>query len=97
MAQLAGKTLLIKLFIKIVFDKEPHADQPLFDIEAQSTDPLRSNRTSVSSGPGGKHFIDITILDALKDWKRQSQSNYAWANIRDFLIKLALNRPGNVK
>ena len=41
---------------KIVFDKEPHADQPLFDIEAQSTDPLRSNRTSVSSGPGGKHF-----------------------------------------
>ena len=56
MAQLTGITLLMKLFIKIVFDKEPHADQPLFDIEAQSTDPLRSNRTSVSSGPGGKHF-----------------------------------------
>ena len=46
---------------KIVFDKEPHADQPLFDIEAQSTDPLRSNRTSVSSGPDGKHlWYDIS-------------------------------------
>jgi PAS domain-containing protein len=28
----------------------------LFDIEAQSTDPLRSNRTSVSSGSSGKHL-----------------------------------------
>ena len=28
----------------------------LFDIEAQSTDPLRSNRTTGSSGSSGKHL-----------------------------------------
>ena len=97
MAQLAGKTLLMKLFIKIVFDKEPHADQHYSISKLSQLIHCAATELRCLRGRVENTFIDITILDALKDWKRQSQPNYAWANIRDFLIKLALNRPGNVK
>ena len=38
-------------------------------------------------------FIDVTILDALKDWQRQSQPNSAWADIRDFVMKIGPQSP----
>lgn len=38
-------------------------------------------------------FVDVTILDALKDWQRQSQPNPAWADIRDFVMKIGPQSP----
>ena len=38
-------------------------------------------------------FIDVTILDTLKDWQRQSQPNSAWADIRDFVMKIGPQSP----
>lgn len=33
-------------------------------------------------------FVDVTISDSIKDWQRQSLPNPAWADIRDFVMKV---------
>lgn len=33
-------------------------------------------------------FVDVTILDSIKDWQRESLPNPAWADIRDFVMKV---------
>ena len=33
-------------------------------------------------------FIDVTISDSIKDWQTQSLPNPAWADIRDFVMKI---------
>jgi PAS domain-containing protein len=33
-------------------------------------------------------FIDVTISDCIKDWQKQSQPNPAWADIRDYVMKI---------
>lgn len=33
-------------------------------------------------------FVDVTISDSIKDWQRQSLPNPAWADIRDYVMKV---------
>lgn len=33
-------------------------------------------------------FVDVTILDSIRDWQNQSQPNPAWGDIRDFVMKV---------
>jgi PAS domain-containing protein len=33
-------------------------------------------------------FVDVTIWDSIKDWQRESIPNPAWADIRDFVMKV---------
>lgn len=33
-------------------------------------------------------FVDVTILDSVKDWQRQTKPNPSWADIRDFVLKI---------
>ena len=33
-------------------------------------------------------FVDVTILDSIKDWQKESLPNPAWADIRDFVMRV---------
>lgn len=35
-----------------------------------------------------KTFADVTIVDSIKDWQRQSAPDPAWGDIRDFVMKV---------
>lgn len=38
-------------------------------------------------------FADVTILDSIRDWQRQSRPNPTWGDIRDFVFKVGERAP----
>ena len=38
-------------------------------------------------------FADVTILDSIRDWQRQSKPNPTWGDIRDFVFKVGERAP----